>query len=85
MTRAEQVLALLDDLRIPFTNNQAERDLRWAPRPAKNFWHLSQCDGDHRFLPHSQLSLDNAQARTPYAGRSDGCLPRATFPGRLGT
>ncbi len=26
--RAEQVLALLDDLRIPFTNNQAERDLR---------------------------------------------------------
>ena len=28
--RAEQVLALLDNLRIPFTNNQAERDLRWA-------------------------------------------------------
>jgi transposase len=30
MARAEQVLALLDDLRIPFTNNQAERDLRLA-------------------------------------------------------
>jgi transposase len=30
MARAEQVLALLDDLRIPYTNNQAERDLRWA-------------------------------------------------------
>jgi len=28
--RAEQVLARLSDLRIPFTNNQAERDLRWA-------------------------------------------------------
>lgn len=28
LRRAEQVLALLDDLRIPFTNNQAERDLR---------------------------------------------------------
>lgn len=27
---ADQVLALLDDLWIPFTNNQAERDLRWA-------------------------------------------------------
>jgi len=26
--RAHQVLAFLDDLRIPFTNNQAERDLR---------------------------------------------------------
>ncbi len=30
LVRAEQVLALLDDLRVPFTNNQAERDLRWA-------------------------------------------------------
>ena len=30
MGHAEQVLALLDDLRIPFTNNQAERDLRMA-------------------------------------------------------
>ena len=30
LERAEQVLALLDDLCIPFTNNQAERDLRWA-------------------------------------------------------
>jgi transposase len=28
LLRADQVLALLDDLRIPFTNNQAERDLR---------------------------------------------------------
>jgi transposase len=30
LLRAEQVLALLDDLSIPFTNNQAERDLRMA-------------------------------------------------------
>jgi hypothetical protein len=30
LLRAEQVLALLLALRIPFTNNQAERDLRWA-------------------------------------------------------
>ena len=30
LLRAEQVQALLDDLRIPFTNNQAERDLRLA-------------------------------------------------------
>jgi transposase len=30
LLRAEQVLALLDDLSLPFSNNQAERDLRWA-------------------------------------------------------
>src|SRR5579885_3009661 len=30
LERAEQVLALLDDLSIPFTNNIAERDLRMA-------------------------------------------------------
>ncbi|OLE03753.1 MAG: hypothetical protein AUG82_06600 [Ktedonobacter sp. 13_1_20CM_4_53_11] len=48
--RAEQVLALLDDLRIPFTNN-----------------------------------LDDAQARTPHALCSDGCLPWSTFTTRLGT
>ncbi len=28
LRRADQVLAFLDDLRIPFTNNQAEQDLR---------------------------------------------------------
>ena len=30
LRRANQVLAFLDDLRIPFTNNLAERDLRMA-------------------------------------------------------
>jgi len=36
-------------------------------------------------LPHSQLSFDDAQARTPHAVCSYCCLPWSAFTGRLGT
>src|SRR5260221_6036980 len=52
---------------------------------AKDFWHLSQCDWGHRVLPYPQLSFDDAQARTPHALCSYGCLPWSTFTGRFGT
>ena len=51
----------------------------------KDCWHLSQCDWGHCFLPHPQLSFDDAQARTSHAFCSYGCLPWSTFTGRLGT
>ncbi len=84
MARAEQVLALLDDLRIPFTNNQAERDLRWAKVQQKIAGTFRSATGGHRFLPHPQVSFDDAEARTSYALCSDCCLPWSTFTGRLG-
>jgi transposase len=52
---------------------------------AKDCWHLSQCDGGHRFLPHPQFSFDDAQARTPHALCSGCCLSWSPFTGRLGT
>ena len=52
---------------------------------AKDFWHLSECDWGHRFLPHPQLSFDDAEARASHAVCSYGCLPWSTFTGRLGT
>ncbi len=51
----------------------------------KDCWHLSQCNWGHRFLPHPQLSFDDAQARASHARCSYGCLPWSTFTGRLGT
>jgi transposase len=42
LRRAEQVLAFLDDLSIPFTHHQAERDLRMVPRPAEAFGHIAE-------------------------------------------
>jgi hypothetical protein len=42
LSRAEQVLAFLDDLSIPFTNKQAERNLRMVARTAEDCRHLSQ-------------------------------------------
>ena len=38
----EQVLADLVALSIPFTKNQAERDLRMVSRPTKDRWNLSR-------------------------------------------
>ncbi len=83
--RVEQMLALLDDLRIPFTNNQAERDLRWAKVQQKISGPFRSATWDHGFLPHPQLSVDRAQARTLQAFCSERGLPWSTFPGRLGT
>jgi len=35
LARAEQILAFLDDLSVPLSNNQAERDLRMINMPQK--------------------------------------------------
>jgi len=53
--------------------------------PAEDFGHLSQCHWGHGFLPHPQLSFDDAEARTLHALCSHRCLPWSTFTGRLGT
>jgi transposase len=52
---------------------------------AKDCWHLSQCHWGYRFLPHPQLSFDDAEAMTLHAVCSCCCLPWPTFTRRLGT
>jgi transposase len=62
LSRAEQVLAFLDDLRVPLTNNQAERDLRMVKVQQKIAGTFRESGGSDRFLPHPQLSVHHATA-----------------------
>jgi len=62
--RAHQVLAFFDDLRIPFTNNQAERDLRMAKIQQKISGTFRSEDGITAFCRiRSYLSTMHKQAR----------------------
>ena len=85
MARAEQVLALLDDLRIPFTNNLAERDLRRAKVQQKISGTFRSASGATAFCRIRHLNFHHAEARALHAGGSYCCLPWSTFTGRLAT
>jgi transposase len=65
MARAEQVLALLDDLSLPFTNNLAERDLRMAKVQQKISGTFRSADGATAFCRiRSYLSTMQKQGHT---------------------
>ena len=56
----EAVLAFLHRLVVPFDNNQAERDVRMVPRPAKGLWLFPQRTGSDGLLSHPRLLVDVA-------------------------
>ena len=65
LQRAEQVLALLDDLSIPFTNNLAERDLRMAKVQQKIAGTFRSATGTTAFCRiRSYLSTMHKQGHT---------------------
>jgi hypothetical protein len=74
LARAEQVLAFLDDLAVPFSNNQAERDLRMIKVQQKISGTFRSARSGHGFLCHSQLSLDDEEAGPLHACCHDSGL-----------
>jgi hypothetical protein len=86
LRRAEQVLAFLDDLSVPFTNNQAERDLRMVKVQQKIAGSFRNEAGVTAFCHiRSSLSTMRKQGRTMlaalaavFAGKP---LPVAWAPG----
>ena len=65
LVRAEDVLAFLDDLTLPFTNNLAERDLRMIKVQQKISGTFRSCDGATAFcIIRSYLSTMKKQGRS---------------------
>ena len=83
--RADEVLACVDDLAVPFTNKPSGARLAHDQGAAKDFRDLSQRCRCHCLPYHSQLFEHHAQARAFHARRPCCCLSRLPISHCLGS